>query len=295
MLRSGGVYRRKPARLYWETRRVRPTLLQGTGVVALTLSLAATGAVGSAPVTGTGTVALALSAGGAGSVELRGTGAVPLALGASGSGAVTVQGGGTVPLLLAASGAGTATVVEVLGAGLVPLVVQLAASGAVTVRGDAWLALPLGVAGTAITTPLPPATSGWHLAYRAGPRWRLAWRPLVPTPFPLPVSPGNDYGVLVDQVRGISLPDGATIDYPGGSLTAHWTTTPTSDVALAGVTATVARNALPPAFAVGFEASEIDAVLAGLADGTAIWLVLRSPGDFRAVIEHVVRVARVLT
>lgn len=295
MVRSGGVYRRKPARLYWETRRPRPSLRQGTGTVALSLSVTATGAVGSAPVTGSGAVALVLSVVAAGSVELRGSGTAALVLGVSGTGTVTVQGSGAAALVLGVSGTGTATVTEVLGAGAVSLVLQLAGTANVTVRGAAWLALPLGLTGAAITAPLPPATAGWQLVYRAGPRWRLTWRPFVPAPFPLPVSPGNDYGVLVDQVRGYSLPDGAPVDYSGGSLTAHWATTPTNDAPLQGVTGTFARNATPPAYAVAFDAAAMDAVLAGLADGAPVYLVLRGSGDFRAVIEHVVRVARVLT
>lgn len=295
MIRSGGVWRRKPARLYWETRRPRPSLRQASGTVALTLTVTATGAVGSAPVTGSGAVALALSLMAAGSVELRGSGAAALVLAVSGTASVTVHGSATVPLTLATAGTGTATLTEVSGVGAVALVVQLAATASVTVRGTAWLAIPLGVAAAGITSPLPPATAGWRLVHRAGPRWLITWRPFVPAPFPLPVSPGNDYGVLVDQVRGYSLPDGLPVDYTGGSITAHWATTPTNDAPLQGVTGTFARNATPPAYAVAFDAAAMDAVLAGLADGAPVYLVLRGSGDFRAVIEHVVRVARVLT
>lgn len=295
MVRRGGIYRRPPPRVFWETRRPRPALRQASGTVALTLTVSATGAVGSAPVTGSGAVALVLGVTATGSVTIQGAGATALTLGASGAGSVTLQGAGSAALTLAVSGAGSASAQPVTGAGAVALALQVAASGSITVRGAAWLAFPFFAGGTGITTPLPPATVGWRLTYRAGPRWRIAWRPLVPTAlFPVPVSPGNDCGVLLETVRGYELPSGTPVDYTGGSVVAHWATTPDSNTPLGGISGTFPRNATSPHFAVGFDAADMATVLTGLADGSALYLVLTGAGDFRTVIEHVVRTARVL-
>ena len=50
----------------------------------------------------------------------------------------------------------------------------------------------------------------------------------------------------------------------------------------------------PPVFAIAFEAADMTAVLTGLTDGTAVYLVLEGSLDFRATIEHIVRTARAL-
>lgn len=140
------------------------------------------------------------------------------------------------------------------------------------------------------------APTGWHLKVRAaGPRWRIAWRPLVPnTPFPIPVSPANDTGLLLDAVRGYEMPTGLPVDYDGASLTAYWSLTPTGTTALGAISGTFPRQVTPPVFAIAFEAADMTAVLTGLTDGTAVYLVLEGSLDFRATIEHIVRTARAL-
>ena len=140
------------------------------------------------------------------------------------------------------------------------------------------------------------APTGWHLKVRAaGPRWRIAWRPLVPnTPFPIPVSPANDAGLLLDAVRGYEMPSGVPVDYDGATLTAYWSTTPTGTTPLAGISGTFPRQASSPVFAIAFEAADMTAVLNGLADESALYLVLEGSLDFRATVEHVVRTARAL-
>ena len=167
------------------------------------------------------------------------------------------------------------------------------ATGAAAASGALPTILITALAGTA-DGGAPTTGTGWTARIRvAGYRWRLAWRPMSsPAAFPVPVSPGNDGGVIVDSVTGWQLPTGAPIAYGGATITAYWASTPESTTALGSVTLVAPRNASPPAFAVGFDATQITTALGALADGTPVWLVLEGVDEFRLAIEHVVRRAR---
>jgi len=199
----------------------------------------------------------------------------------------------TAPAATASGGAEGAA-----NGGLPTLVVSAPAASA-TGAAAATASLPIVI----ITAPTgvadngaPVVGTGWRLKVRArGYRWRLAWRPLMsPTPFPIPVSPSNDAGLLVDEIEGYHVPSGAPLVYAGVTIDAYWSATPQGTTPLGAVEVSVPRNASTPRFAVHFEAAQVDAALTGLAEGTPVWLVLEGTADFRAAIEHVVRVGRVL-
>lgn len=112
---------------------------------------------------------------------------------------------------------------------------------------------------------------------------------------PTPVSPANDFAVLVGPVSALDPATGLPVAYAEPSIDSWFATSKDSDTPIASVTvsALLVTGGAAGTYVPTFDGAEMTTILAGLAEDTEIYCIVRGP-DFRGYVRCIVKRARQL-